>query len=354
MGDYFQLIWKNRFRIHPTKYPMLVLVGICSIFNSAFSAVQWLLFHRRIQKTKLEKPPIFIIGHWRSGTTLMHELLSLDTSRAFPNNFQAFVPHHFLVSGWLFFPLIDLLMPKKRPMDDMDLSASAPQEDDFALISLGSPTPYLRVAFANNRNNEHLQLNLNTTDPKTVTEVKNGLQYFFKALTLKTGKQLILKSPPHTGRIKQLAKWFPGAKFIHMSRHPHKMVPSTVRLWQTLEQTQGYQSARNDQDSLKEYIFSCKDLMYDAYLDFKNELPDNQLVEVQFEKMIEDPEREIRRVHDQLELEGVEELVPQVKAYFDRTRNHKTNRNPIDDNLKAEINSHWIDYLREFGYSENQ
>ncbi len=331
---------------------MLVLVGICSIFNSIFAVFQWALFNRRIHKTKIEHPPIFIIGHWRSGTTLMHELLAKNTSRTYPNNFQAFVPHHFLVSGWIIGPLISLLLPKKRPMDDMELSASAPQEDEFALISLGAPTPYRKIAFANNRNNDHLQLNLSRTEPKIATRIKMALSYFFKALTLKSGKQLILKSPPHTGRIRQLAKWFPGAKFIHMSRHPHKMVPSTIRLWQLMEQTQGYQSAKNDFDSWKEYVFSCKDLMYDAYFDFKNELPDNQLVEVKFEQLIENPEAEIRRVHQQLELDGIEQLVPQVKAYFEKNREHKTHRNPIDETLKAEINSHWIGYLEEFGYDK--
>lgn len=249
-------------------------------------------------------------------------------------------------------PLVNILLPRKRPMDDMDLSATAPQEDDFALISLGAPTPYRKIAFANNRNNDHHQLNLSRTDPKIATQVKRALTYFFKALTLKTGKQLILKSPPHTGRIKQLAKWFPGAKFIHMSRHPHQMVPSTIRLWQLLEQTQGYQSAKNDFDSWKEYVFSCKDLMYDAYLDFKNELPENQLVEVRFEQLVEDPESEIRRVHEQLELEGFERLLPHIRAYMERTRDHKPNRNTIDESLKAEITSHWLDYLNEFGYCE--
>lgn len=283
----------------------------------------------------------------------MHELMVQEDSRTYPNNFEAFVPHHFLVTGWFLRPLVNLLLPKKRPMDDMNLSATAPQEDDFALISLGAATPYRKIAFANNRNQDHLQLNLNQADPKTLTSVKNGLNYLFKALTLKHGKQLILKSPPHTGRIKQLAKWFPGAKFIHMSRHPHKMVPSTIRLWQLLDQTQGYQSATNDSDAWKEYVFTCKDLMYDAYHDFKNELPENQLIEIQFENLIADPESTIRRIHQQLELEGVEDLLPKVTAYFEKTRDHKTNQSVIDDSLKAEIDSHWIRYLEEFGYQSN-
>lgn len=350
--DYARLLWQNRFRIHISKYPMTVLVGVCTLFNSFFSFFQWLFLARRIQKTKIKDPPIFIIGHWRSGTTLMHELLVLGDSRAYPNNFQAFVPRHFLVSGWLVYPLLSVLLPKKRPMDDMQLSVSAPQEDDFALISLGAPTPYRRIAFANSRNVDHQQLNLNQAAPVVTTQIKNALIYFFKALTWKTKKQLILKSPPHTGRIKQLAKWFPGAKFIHMSRHPHKMVPSTIRLWQLLEQTQGFQKAKNDQQALRDYVFDCKDLMYDAYLDFKSELPENQLIEVQFEKLIEDPEREIRRVHKQLELDGVEQLLPLVNAYFERTREHKTNRNQLDEDLRTEIDRHWSRYLQEFGYVE--
>ena len=349
--DYVKLLVQNRFRIHILKYPMFFLIGGCSIFNSCFALLQRLFWNKKIAETKIEHPPIFIIGHWRSGTTLMHELITLDTSKTYPTNYQAFVPHHFLVTSTVLSPLINLLVPKRRPMDDMALQASAPQEDDFALISLGAPSPYRKIAFSKNRNNDHLQLNLQSADPTVVAKVKSALKYFYRALTLKTGKQLVLKSPPHTGRIKQLAEWFPGAKFIHMSRHPYKMVPSAIRTWKLLEDTQGYQYNR-EPEHWKEYVFTCKDLMYDAYSAFKSELPPEQLVEVQFEELIKNPKQEITRVYAELGLQGGDALAEKVGDYFQQRKSYKTLRAPLEEELKTEIDRHWESYLKEFGYAD--
>jgi len=98
MSDYFHLLKENRFQIHPTRYPMAGMVGLCSVLNSSLAAVQQLVYRKKIANTKLTGPPVFIIGHWRSGTTLMHELISLDQRFNFPSNFDAFIPTHFLVS----------------------------------------------------------------------------------------------------------------------------------------------------------------------------------------------------------------------------------------------------------------
>ena len=119
MGDYYSLLRENRFQIHPARYPMAVLVSGCTAINSVLAGVQQLTHGRRINQTELVAPPIFVIGHWRSGTTLMHELLALDQQLAFPSNFDAFIPHHFLISRFFFYPLIKLLMPSTRPMDNM-------------------------------------------------------------------------------------------------------------------------------------------------------------------------------------------------------------------------------------------
>jgi hypothetical protein len=41
------------------------------------------------------------------------------------------------------------LIPKQRPMDNMAAGWDRPQEDEFALLTLGAPTPYERMAFPN-------------------------------------------------------------------------------------------------------------------------------------------------------------------------------------------------------------
>ena len=49
-----------------------------------------------------------MIGHWRSGTTLLHELLVLDPRHTFPDTYACFAPNHFLVSGWWMKPCLQI------------------------------------------------------------------------------------------------------------------------------------------------------------------------------------------------------------------------------------------------------
>eukprot|EP01043_Picozoa_sp_COSAG02_P105265 COSAG02_NODE_41266_length_396_cov_0.952862_1_plen_92_part_01 len=90
----------------------------------------------------------------------MHELMSMDSRLAFPTNFDAFIPNHFLASRFFFYPFLKLLMPRQRPMDNMSMGVGSPQEDDFALCAYGAPTPYRRIAFPNQPSREHLNLKL--------------------------------------------------------------------------------------------------------------------------------------------------------------------------------------------------
>ena len=351
-GDYFRLLKENRFQIHPARYPMTALVGSCSIVNSALAATQRLFYKNKVANTPLNGPPVFIIGHWRSGTTLMHELVAMDERFNYPSNFEAFVPTHFLVSRPIFYPLIKLLMPERRPMDNMSMSASSPQEDDFALVAYGAPTPYRRIAFANRPNRDHLNLNFDNAAPATDRHLRETMELFLKSLTVRYKSRLVLKSPPHTGRIAQLAEWFPDAKFIHLSRHPHKLVPSTMRLWRLLDELQGFQLPKYDDTWLKNYIFECKDLMYSAYFQHRDELPTNRLAEVRFEDLVRQPIDELSRVYDQLELGEFEKVQPSIESYFDAKKNHKKNEHQLDEKLKLEIDSNWQEYSKEFGYSK--
>ena len=91
VSDYFRLLRENRFQVHPFKYPMTLLGTGCAVVNSTLAGVQYLTHGKNIRNATLDQPPVFIIGHWRSGTTLMHELMAMDSRMAFPTNFDAFV-----------------------------------------------------------------------------------------------------------------------------------------------------------------------------------------------------------------------------------------------------------------------
>ena len=351
-GDYISLLRENRFQIHPVKYPMTALIGATSLFNSGASLAQRLLMHRMIADTPIEHPPIFVIGHWRSGTTLMHELLSLDDRFAYPNTLDTFTPSHFLLSRHVLGPLLKLILPRRRPMDDMTVRVDSPQEDDFALCAYGAPTPYRRVAFPNRKGRDHIQLNLSLAEPDQRVALQKTLEHFIKSLTIRhEGKRLVLKSPPHTGRVKQLAQWFPQAKFVHLSRHPHKLVASTMRLWKLLDKNQAFQLPDYDDQWLKNYIFECKDLMYQAYFQQRDAFPANQLVEVSFESLVADPVCTMQKVYDQLELDGFETRQDAIKYYFETRKNHRIGTSGIEPEFAEDIDHHWREYMEAFGYA---
>ena len=138
---WWSLVFRNRAAIVPSRIPMAILVTIFSILNSLLGVFQLIFFGRKIARTKIQDDPIFVIGHWRSGTTLLHELLVLDERHTYSDTYACFTPQHFLVSGWFLRPLLKVLLPRRRPMDNMAAGWDRPQEDEFALCNMGGPFP---------------------------------------------------------------------------------------------------------------------------------------------------------------------------------------------------------------------
>ena len=70
-----RLLARNRFAVHPAYWYIVVIDTVISLVHSALRLVQAIFYGRAVRRTPLVAPPIFIIGHWRTGTTLLHELL---------------------------------------------------------------------------------------------------------------------------------------------------------------------------------------------------------------------------------------------------------------------------------------
>ena len=149
LGGWLRLLARNRFRVAPRRIAMALLIVGIGAFNFFLWLLQTAIYGRRIDRAKIEKDPIFVIGHWRSGTTMLHELLVLDSRHTFADTYACFAPNHFLVSSWWVKPLLQILLPSRRPMDNMAAGWDRPQEDEFALCNMGVPSPYLTITFPN-------------------------------------------------------------------------------------------------------------------------------------------------------------------------------------------------------------
>ena len=344
-----QLLSECGYQIHWSRYPMTMMVSLTSIINSSWSLLQRIFKDASVAQTKIDKPPIFIIGHWRSGTTLTHELMSQDSNLTFATNYDAFVPWHFLVSEKVIKWPIRLLLPKQRPMDNMNVDVDYPQEDDFALMAMGAMSYYRRLGFPDQQDAFVRLLDSEGLPEDQRQQLADCIMYFFKSLTCRSDRQLVLKSPPHTARVRLLLEMFPDAKFVHVSRHPYKVVPSTMRLWAISDKIHGFHLPKYDDDQLMEHVARAKAALYGAYFRDRELMSENQLAEISFESLIADPVATIEKVYDQLQLSGVDDVLESTRLYFDQRKGHKQNKHDFD-HLRERIDSQWSDYMQLFNY----
>src|ERR687898_1435915 len=75
------------------------------------------------------REPLFVLGHWRSGTTYLHNLLALDKRFAHPNVWRVLNPHTFLTTE-RYSDIVKLASPKTRLIDSMDLGAEVPRSEE--------------------------------------------------------------------------------------------------------------------------------------------------------------------------------------------------------------------------------
>ncbi len=327
---------------------MAVLMTLLSFVNFGLGLLQSLFWGRRIARAQLQGDPIFVIGHWRSGTTLLHELLVLDERFTCPNTFDCFCPNHFLLTAAVFRPLLSGLLPKQRPMDNMSMRWDSPQEDEFALCNMGIRSPYTTIAFPNHPPQDQEFFELREVSHGERARWQKGLLWFLKCLTVRAPRRIVLKSPPHTFRIKILLEMFPRARFLHIVRNPLVIFPSTINLWKRLYRNDGLQVPTYE--GLDEHVFETFLRMYEAFERDRSLIPAGQLCEVRYEDLVARPIEQLRRVHDELKLGRFEEVLPKVEAYFAAKSEYKTNRYQLPAELAAEVRRRWASFFNRYGY----
>src|SRR5205823_6939054 len=142
----------------------------------------------------------------------------------------------------------------------MAAGPAEPHEDEFALLNMGLPSPYARLAFPNRPQSEN-SLDFAGLPTNETRRWQRGLLHFVRQLTWRAGgKRLVLKSPPHTARVRLLVELFPDARFVHIVRDPRRVFPSTVWLWKSLGDVHGLQRPRGER--LEERVFRDLNRMY--------------------------------------------------------------------------------------------
>ena len=326
-GDWWRLLRENGFDVEACYWHRAVVITALSLVNSVQRVREDRRWHDAIRDTVITEPPLFVLGHWRSGTTHLHNLLAQDTAQfAFANTYQVVNPHTFLTTEAVNSRLFAGLVPATRPMDAMALSFQTPQEDEFAPCLMTGKSPYIGVSFPHREDAYSQYLSFRDALPAEVAEWRAAFVWFLKKLTLKYRRALVLKSPTHTARVRLLLDMFPEARFVHIHRHPYHVFRSfqhyyDTAMWHTYLQ-------RPDLASIDARILRRYTEMHDALFADLPLIPAGRFHEVRFDDLERDPIGEMQTLYERLGLDGFAEYRPQLAAYVATLSDYERNRFP--------------------------
>jgi len=338
LGTWWRLLRENRFDVDAPYWHRALFISALSVVNSFLLRHEERRHRSAVDRVKITQPPLFILGHWRGGTTHLHNLIAVDSGQfAFANTFQVVNPHTFLTTEKHFSRWFSGLVPPTRPMDNMALSFRTPQEDEFAPCLMTLRSLYLGVSFPRREDDYLRYLDFRGVPAQEIDEWKAALLRFMKKLTLKYGRALVLKSPPHTARIRFLLEMFPDARFVHIHRHPYEVFQSHRHYFDTATWYTYLQ--RPEIDRIEERILTRYTVLYDAFFADAPRIPAGRFHELSFDSLERDPIGQIRLLYGKLGLPGFDAVRPRMEEYAASLSSYRKHAFP-------EIPSLWRDRVR--------
>lgn len=344
------LLAQNRFKVHAQYIPRLTYSLSLSTVMLPFYIKERLQFDKRIEQTPITHPPLFIIGHWRSGTTYMHNVLSQDKKFGYLTTFQAYLPGVFLGSEKLFKPLVSESIPKKRPMDDVPMHADYPQEDQYAIGAFCPYSYYHGWCFPKNMEFYNSSVCMDHASKEIIEEWKRHYLYILKKITFyQEGKQLVLKNQDNTGKIRILLEMFPDAKFIFLYRNPYDLYYSMMKFMRITIPRFCIQKPPQI-EVVEESMMNLYTIMTQKYLKDRKLIPNRNLIQVRYEDFITKPFQEIKKIYEMLQLKGFQDAEAAFDSYIRTQWNMKKDQYGIDEDSKKKIEKKWGFAIKEFGY----
>ena len=135
LRTWLKLLAHNRFAIDIRFLPKVLFITGNVVMNIPLQISERLKYNRKIKAAEV-KSPLFILGHPRSGTTYLLNVLSRDPQFAFCQTYEALTPHIFLTTGSFTKKLLKKTMPATRPQDNVKTGADMPIEEEFAMGSI--------------------------------------------------------------------------------------------------------------------------------------------------------------------------------------------------------------------------
>jgi omega-hydroxy-beta-dihydromenaquinone-9 sulfotransferase len=324
--------WPGRSRM---LVKLLIGIPLMYLIHAFFFFLDKILFPG-LWLQKIEKP-VFIIGHARSGTTLMHRLLASDSQRFnyflywemfFPSLTEkklirllgvmdrVFLQQYFYkrLKAW-----DDRVFGPFRHMHNMGLWV--PEEDDFVnTFAFTSGYWAVQAPFIHLFNPFYLDRMPEKKQHRWMKYYKESLR---RQLYLNGGKKIHLsKNPVFCGRVETLINEFPDARIIVMMRNPNECIPSLLKLIES-----SWAARKWPKDACWQSLRALADMSFDCYRLPKRALEQHPNVPhyvVDYRDLVSQPKQTVLAVCQTLNLDISLSYQQTLDQEQSKARQHKT------------------------------
>ena len=347
------LLFRNR-RISFSSLHLLCIYMMKTISSFFYGMIELVFYAREIENTVINDAPIFVLGHYRNGTTLLQKLLCSDSNFGSIKYQDVFFP----ISAFIF-PgitrriqqlMISVFGIKNIFFNNMTLRLNDPGEEDLYMISGSSrystawgfvfPRAIMKyfnkwTIFDNNKEKE---------------KWKRAYSYYMKRITLKNDhRPLVLKSPPNIARIKVLLELFPNARFVFISRNPYHVFYSMQNLWTNVIEKY-FTLQKISVHERHDIILSLYSTLMSQYIEDRGLIPEGQHIEIRFEDLEQDPIGEIEKIYSSLDIPGFDLSIESIKGRLELEKGYSKNSYNYDEKTLDIISEKWGDFIHEWNY----
>ncbi|MEM6945735.1 MAG: sulfotransferase [Pseudomonadota bacterium] len=303
----------------------------------------------RLPAPDRDGPPLFVLGHWRSGTTHLYNLLAAGGWGYVPP-IEVGLPHDARGLARLLRPMLERQLPETRWIDRIPVTPTAPQEDEIGIANMSPLSFYHGIYFP--RHFDRLidrGLFFDGCGPDDIAAWQSNLRVFLAKIAAGQNRRLAIKNPVYTGRPAMLRAMFPSAKFIHIHRNPVDVFLSMRNFYARLLEVMALQDVPDDLD-IDGTILRVYDRMMNTFSAQTEDWAEPDFVELPYAELDAAPMDALARIYDALELPGFAAAAPAFEGHLAAVKSFEKNRFATDPLVARKLADAWGRWFTHFGY----
>ncbi len=334
----------------PTKPLAGAGVALAVLGRWPFSTAERLLIEGRLPQREELAPPVFILGHWRSGTTHLYNIMTKSGAWGYVPPVATGLPWDLFGVARLFRPLLERALPEHRYIDNIPVTPDSPQEDEIAIANMTDLSFYHGIYFPK-AFDELVRRGLffDGCGEAEIDAWKSRFIYLLRKLAkLQDGRPMLIKNPVYTGRLATLREMFPEAKFIHIHRNPYEVFVSMRNFYRKLLAEfalQPYGHVDIDETILSVYERMMRALETDAA-----NAPSGRYVELRYEDLDADALGAVEAAYRGLSLPGFDAARDKFETYLASVTSFEKNKFACSDEAASKVERRLAYFLEKWGY----